>query len=273
MTYKPSPKPNFFKPTHIDYNKMETYLWGDNESGNVRDWIFVSNESLHQIIFGIEPGEGFKHSEEYRTIFGADELMYVLSGTMIITNPETGETHRVTKGNSVFFKKDTWHHAFNYSPDYLQVLEYFSPPPLTGTSGMYAKKKKLLENSLYERNNYFYPSKDFIPSKSFRIINQDDYIWSLNGPNQEVLIGTIVKTENLIVKNIKLFPNKVSHSLKFDKCISFLSLDSNIRVSINNEKNFNLNSKDGLYIPSNTEFRFDNLNNHEANLIFCVGIK
>ena len=62
---------------------------------------------------------------------------------MVINNPETGETHRVTKGNSVFFQKDTWHHAFNYSNDYLQVLEFFSPPPITGTSGIYAKKKTI----------------------------------------------------------------------------------------------------------------------------------
>ena len=35
-----------------------------------------------------------KHSDQYRTIFGADELMYVLSGVLIINNPETGETHK-----------------------------------------------------------------------------------------------------------------------------------------------------------------------------------
>ena len=93
----------------------------------------------------------FKHSEEYRTIFGADELLYVLSGVVIINNPETGETHRINKGESVFFRKDTWHHAFNYSNDFLQVLEFFSPPPSTGTSGLYAKKKKLLKNSKYIR--------------------------------------------------------------------------------------------------------------------------
>ena len=62
MTYKPSPKPNFHEPTHIVYNKMETYMWGGDEAGKVKDWIYVSNESLHQIIFGLEPGNNFKHS-------------------------------------------------------------------------------------------------------------------------------------------------------------------------------------------------------------------
>ena len=101
MTYKPSPKPNFFEPTHIVYNQIETYMWGDEEAGKVKDWIYISNESLHQIIFGLEPGNNFKHSDQYRTIFGADELLYVLSGVLIINNPETGETHKILPGESV----------------------------------------------------------------------------------------------------------------------------------------------------------------------------
>ena len=46
MTYKPSPKPNFDKPTHIKYDSMETYIWGDDVAGKVKDWIYVSNLSL-----------------------------------------------------------------------------------------------------------------------------------------------------------------------------------------------------------------------------------
>ena len=100
MTYKPSPKPNFYEPTHIKYQLMDTYIWGDEESGRVKDWIYVSNESLHQIIFGMDSGSSFKHSNQYRTVFGADELLYVLSGTLVINNPVTGETQKINKGES-----------------------------------------------------------------------------------------------------------------------------------------------------------------------------
>ena len=55
MKYKQSTKPNFDKPTHIKYDAMETYIWGDDIAGKVKDWIYVSNLSLHQIIFGMEP--------------------------------------------------------------------------------------------------------------------------------------------------------------------------------------------------------------------------
>ena len=272
MTYKPSPKPNFHEPTHIDYKKMETYMWGDDEAGKVKDWIYVSNKSLHQIIFGLEPGGSFKHSDQYRTIFGADELLYVLSGVLIINNPETGETHKILPGESVFFKKDTWHHAFNYSEEYLQVLEFFSPPPITGTSGAYAKEKKLLKNLKYKRDNYSYPSENFKNENAFKIIRSSNYIWSLEGKNKQSLIATLVKTINLDVKIINLQSLQESDIFKFKNHTTYLSLTDNLEVNLDNHKKFILNKKDGLYLPHDTSFKLKNLNNFEANIILCIGI-
>ncbi|MDC0161605.1 cupin domain-containing protein [bacterium] len=273
MTYKPSPKPNFFKPTHIKYNSMDTYIWGDEEAGNVKDWIYVSNENLHQIIFGMKPGGNFKHSDQYRTIYGADELLYVLSGVLIINNPKTGETQKINKGESVFFHKDTWHHAFNFSNEYLQVLEFFSPPPITGTSGVYGKKQELLKKSIYNRDKEFTIDKSFINQKSFKIITENDYIWSIEGPNQETLIGTLIKTKYLEVKMITLNAFKKSHIFKFNKNTSYLSLDNKLKIKLSNVKDeFHLQKKDGLYLPSLTEFTIENLNDRDAKIIVCVGI-
>ena len=80
MVYKPSPKPDYAKSTLIKYSAIKIHMWGDEISGYVKDWIYVSNKHLHQIIFGLKPGSNFKHSQSFRTIFGADEFLYVLSG-------------------------------------------------------------------------------------------------------------------------------------------------------------------------------------------------
>ncbi|MBT4951572.1 MAG: cupin domain-containing protein [Pelagibacteraceae bacterium] len=273
MTYKPSPKPDFDKPTHIKYDLIEPYMWGDEKTGKVKDWIYVSNLSLHQIIFGLEPKGNFKHSDQYRTIFGADEFLYVLSGVLIINNPENGETHKVNAGESVFFRKDTWHHGFNYSDDYLQVLEFFSPPPLTGTSGLYAKEKKLLEKSIYKRQDISFHNNDFKNENTFKIIKKDNLVWSLEGPNQEVLIGNYVKTEFLNVKLITLLPFQKTHVFKFDNNTSYLSLNDNIKVSINNNnQEYKLNKKDGLYIRANNKFTLENKNDFNVEIILCEGL-
>ena len=44
MAYKPSPRPSYSMPTHIEYNNMKFHKWGDEEAGYVDDWIYISNE-------------------------------------------------------------------------------------------------------------------------------------------------------------------------------------------------------------------------------------
>ena len=61
---------------------------GRRESGEVADWIYVSSDKIHQIVFGLPPGGVFRHSEAYRTIFAADIVYYVLAGTLVLSNPQ-----------------------------------------------------------------------------------------------------------------------------------------------------------------------------------------
>lgn len=130
MSYTASPRPTFDGPTYIPYEAASRHLWGDKIAGEVSDWIYVSSSKIHQLVFGLPPGGWFRHSADYRTIFAADEIYYVLSGVLALNNPETGEVHRAVPGEAVFFRRDTWHHGYNLSSEPLRVLELFAPPPL-----------------------------------------------------------------------------------------------------------------------------------------------
>ena len=149
MAYKSSPRPTFDRPTHIPYAGVTRYLWGDDESGKVDDWIYVSSAKIHELVFGLPPGAAFRHSTEFRTVFGADEVLYVLEGTYISANPETGEVHVANEGEAIFFRKDTWHHGFNGGTGPVRVLEFFAPPPSTGTSGAYARTQALCRQAAF----------------------------------------------------------------------------------------------------------------------------
>ena len=111
-TYSPSPRPTFDGPTAIPYSSVTRHVWGDAEAGEVADWIYASTDKLHCLVFGLPVNGAFRHSREFLTVFGADEWLCVLEGTLAISNPETGEVERIPTGGSVFFRKDTWHHAF-----------------------------------------------------------------------------------------------------------------------------------------------------------------
>jgi quercetin dioxygenase-like cupin family protein len=147
--YQPSPRPSFAGPAVIAGADATRHVWGDPESGEVLDRIYVSNDRIHQLLFEIGPGGQFTHSASFRTVFGADEVLYAIDGDLVVANPETGQVVRVAAGEAVFFGPDTWHHAFNWGTGPVRVLEFFAPPPATGTSGAYAQQRPLLGGSNY----------------------------------------------------------------------------------------------------------------------------
>ena len=195
MGYRPSPRPSFDAPTAIRAADAVRHTWGDEEAGFVEDWIYVSSQRIHAIVFGLPPGGAFRHSESFRTVFAADELLHVLQGTLVLANPETGEVVRVEPGESVFFRRDTWHHGFSYGDEPLRVLELFAPPPATGTSGAYARTRPYLEESVYAVEGVVGSLADARPAVgSLRVLRREDSVWRLD---RDVLVGLLVSTEHL----------------------------------------------------------------------------
>ena len=144
-----SPRPVFDGPALVRRADVTRHVWGEPASGEVFDWIYASTELVHMLVFGLAPGTEFRHSEAYRTIFAADEVLHVLQGTLVIADPERGEVQRAQAGESVFFRRDTWHHAFALGPEPVRVLELFAPPPAAGASSAYARAQPYLETSRY----------------------------------------------------------------------------------------------------------------------------
>ena len=202
MGYKPSPRPSFEVPTVLRADEVVRHTWGDEAAGFVEDWIYVSSQLIHAIVFGIPPGGRFTHSESFRTVFAADELLYVLQGTLVLANPENGEIVRAEPGESVFFRRDTWHHGFSYGDEPLRVLEFFAPPPATGTSGAYAQTRPYLETSTYADDRvlgHLDGSSDSAGAGSFRLLQRGDAVLRLD---RDVLVGLLASTEHLTVGTV-----------------------------------------------------------------------
>jgi quercetin dioxygenase-like cupin family protein len=208
MGYKPSPRPSFDGPTAIRAADAVRHTWGDEESGFVEDWIYVSSQLIHAIVFGLEPGGAFRHSDSFRTVFAADELLYVLQGTLVLANPETGEVVRAEPGESVFFRKDTWHHGFSYGDEPLRVLELFAPPPATGSSGAYARTRPYLDESVYADDGVVGNLADERPvDATLRILRREDSVWRLD---RDVLVGLLVSTEHLTAGTVRVPAGRTS---------------------------------------------------------------
>jgi len=253
MVYKPSPRPTFAGPAAIRAGDAVQHVWGDEEAGLVQDWIYVSSERIHAIVFGLPPGGAFRHSDAFRTVFAADELFHVLAGTLVLANPETGEVVRAERGESVFFRRDTWHHGFSYGDDDLRVLELFAPPPSTGTSGAYARTKPFLHESVYADDRVLGRSLGAADTPSLRLLRPGDATWRLD---TGILVGLLASTEHLTVATMRVPPGQSStgESHAGDE---FLYVTAGTLRVVAAEVDATLGPGDGFYVPAGVPHRYE----------------
>jgi len=254
------------------------HLWGDGESGEVPDWIYVSSEKIHHLVFGLPPGGMFRHSEGFRTIFAADELMYVLSGTMVIADPQHGEVHRVGRGDAIFFRRDTWHHALNFGSDQLRVLEFFAPPQAAGTSSSYARTKEYLAEPRYRDERWIgrWPmsSSERAASCRIKVLGAVDRLGSLEG--RGALVETLVSTEHLTAGRIVLRPGGCTEPRRHGGDATFHVVDGRVNALLtegpnaNDQRWFELQPDDGFFVPEGTVYELRNVTAAQSEVMFAV---
>lgn len=270
VSYSPSPRPTFDRPTLIPRRSATCHIWGDADSGEVMDWIYVSSDKIHALVFGLAPGGAFRHSREFRTVFGADELLHVLSGSMIIANPETGEVRVVEAGSDVFFRADTWHHAFAHGEDPLRVLELFAPPPSNGTSGAYSRTRPFLEQSTYEQTLVGVPPTAGDRVSTLAQLHESDVAYRLDGT---VLAGALAITEHLAVNRISLSPGSQSaiHEHPGDEVVYGLTGNVVVRAWAGSRTFvFEAEPDDVVYLPQGTAHEYRNFESATATALVGV---
>lgn len=275
MAYKSSPRPTFDGPAPIPYGKVTRHVWGDAEAGFVDDWIYVSTMQIHQLVFGLPPGRGFVHSESFRTVFAADEVLTVLMGTMVIANPETGEVQVVNTGESVFFQKDTWHHAWAWGDAELRVLEYFAPPPATGTSGKYAATRPYVSVPKYEQPGLMHnwPAGRAGAKKTLHVLLEADRLWTLDPASPGVLTGIVASTDQLTAGCVRLSAGAQSSTRVHGGATGLYVTEGRLNILIEDEAAeppvwFELHPGDGFYIPEGCRYRFFNMGGVQAECLF-----
>jgi quercetin dioxygenase-like cupin family protein len=275
--YTPSPRPTFDRPTAIRYEELARHVWGDAASGEVMDWIYVSSAKIHQLLFGLAPGRSFRHSDQFRTVFAADEVLYVLSGMLVISNPMTGEVHQVEAGEAVFFRRDTWHHAVSYGEDELRVLELFAPPPAAGTSGSYARTRENLVDVKYTDDaalqRWPMDSATIRRAQTMRVVRRNDRLWRLEGQDDPALVGILASTEHLTVATMDLRPGQRTDIQRHAGDKSGYVLDGTIGIRFGADAGrewLEVGPGDGFYLPEGVPHRFYNPSSASARMIFGV---
>jgi quercetin dioxygenase-like cupin family protein len=266
-----SPRPTFDGPALVRRADVTRHVWGDPAAGEVFDWIYASTDKVHMLVFGLPPGAGFRHSEDYRTIFAADELLHVLEGVLVIADPETGEVQRAEEGESVFFRRDTWHHAFALGPQPLRVLELFAPPPAAGASSAYARAQPYLEASRYADDTLLgnWPPPR-APDPRLRVIQARDVLYRRD---IGVLTGVLISTEHLTVATLEVGPGEVAaaHEHGGDEVLMALAGSLWVRAWYDGAVHvFELAPEDVCYLPAGCRHEYRNASGSTARAICGV---
>jgi quercetin dioxygenase-like cupin family protein len=266
-----SPRPTFDGPALIRRADVTRHIWGDAAAGEVYDWIYASTERVHMLVFGLAPGGAFRHSEDFRTIFAADELLHVLEGVLVIADPETGEVQRAGTGESVFFRRDIWHHAFALGPEPLRVLELFAPPPAAGASSAYAREQPYLERSRYADDallGHWPPASP--PDARLRVLRPADVLWRRD---LGVLCGVLVSTEHLTVATLEIGPGEAAapHEHGGDEVLMALGGTLWVRAWFDGAVHvFELEPEDVCYLPAGSRHEYRNAGGATARAICGV---
>jgi mannose-6-phosphate isomerase-like protein (cupin superfamily) len=247
--YAPSPRPTYDAPTRVGRSDIKHHVWGDQQSGLVGDWVYASTGKLHVLEFGLAPGRWFKHSPSFRTVFAADEVLFVLQGAMLACNPETGEVIECLAGESLFFRKDTWHHVRAQGTEPLRVIEFFAPPPSQGTSGSYAMKQRYLETPVYRRDALLGNCIGAAAAGTLHRLGPRDRALRLEG---EILVGLIASTEHLTVAELEVPAGATGERTAHggDAMIVGLTGELMVRTHWNGTaSSFAIGQRDAVFVP------------------------
>jgi quercetin dioxygenase-like cupin family protein len=265
-----SPRPTFDGPAAIPSGSAVRYLWGDDVSGEVSDWIYASTDLIHMLVWALPPGGKCLHSDSHRTVFGADVTYFVLGGTLVLANPESGEVRVAEAGEAVLFRRDTWHHIFSHGLDLLRVLEFFAPPPSTGTSRKYAQTLPLLKEVRHANDELLGRWPLVQPEPTLHLRTASDTLWRRDG---DALVGITVSTEHLTVGTLSLLPGCHSDTREHEGDETLYVIDGvlNVRTwSEGSEGWHELHQGDGFYCPAGTPHRYSNVSGGIAKAVFGV---
>lgn len=265
------------QPKVLRYADLERRTWGDEQTGRLSDWFYADDVDLNLNIVGMAPQGAALNSPNNPTIFGADELFYVIEGVMVQSNPVTGEVYVVNPGEAIFFRKDTWHFQWNYSNSQLRMLEFFQPAPKAGTGGSYARAQPPLaeapKNGQDELLGRWPMARDEPREQTAWVIRDSSMLWRMEGTvrGREILVGILASTEHLTAGKMNFVGGQRSCEYEHggEKVIYVESGELHVEFP-DTKKWVELGPWDGLRIPAGTRHSFYNMSHDPATCLFSV---
>jgi len=116
-------------------------------------YLFLSTNRLSATQFSVPPGGYFEPYD----IHGGDEVYYVLCGSALVFNPETGQTYRAEAGDIFYIPLGTWHQTYNVGREMLTIIPAFAPKMWTdnlGTEVVFKGTARFYKGKEFDASDY-----------------------------------------------------------------------------------------------------------------------
>ena len=264
---RPTPRPQFDGPHLLSRDDAAHHVWGDAIGGFVTDRVISSTDQLHVLEFELPPRGWFRHTADNPTLFAADVAYLCLTGTLVLVDPETGETAVAPAGSGIYFGRDTWHHGFALGDQTTRVIEFMSPPPSRGTASTYGKSRPLLVEASYADRRWAgrWPEALSEQRASRRLLplRVEDALLSFRDDSPDHLVRTLLETPFLVVSRGTVQPGTVDEfRVVADELVLRLvegELWVDVRATAGAEPSYwvgCLRAGDACFVPAGHEVRF-----------------
>ena len=287
MTAKPSllqaPKGviKFDKPTLVRRSEAVRFLWGDEQAHFVPDLIYGRGERMAALIFKLSPGEYFRTSDTWRTVYDQDRYYFVVCGELTIQDPETGDVAVAQTGEAIYWRGARYHFGYNFNFQETMVLDWYAPQerpphvPEIATSGT----KRRLERRVDEREDLLrnWPNAASVDrlmrEKEGRVValRRADALSFIHGEKTPVRMDIFASSANLTAGVFDLRPSIMSEPEVHGGDETLFALAGCVHVYLPDSYDwFELHPLDCLYLPEGTRHQYANSGSSVATAAFCV---
>jgi gentisate 1,2-dioxygenase len=274
----------FTEPTLVRYEEATRFLWGDEESHQVYDWIYGSGEHLSSLIFSLRPGEYFRYSKTWKPLYNQDRFYYVYQGNLAIHDPGSGEVAVASEGEAIYWRGNKWHFGYNFGQRETLVLDWAAPRERAGNVPeieVSRKKPDLPEivGGQYELLGQWPMERNRVQDTAWReggmvTIGREHCLHLISGAEKPTLVSLFVSTPVITAGVIDLRPGHMAEGEAHPGDEVLFATRGRLNVYLPKTYDwFELQPKDSLYLPEGVTHQYANYSDEPIQLVFAVAPK
>lgn len=268
-------------PTVIRFEEATRFLWGDEESGEVSDFIYGGGTRISSFMYALRPGASFRWSETWKPLYNQQRLYYVYQGSLVGHEPESGQIAVAQEGEAIFWKGNKYHFCYNFGQTEALILDVWAPGgfPVDRAEVEESRQKPDLKEVINGRFDLLGQWPMARPAHEQQSWNQGDMmtlrradcLHVLSGAKNPILVALFASTDEFTAGYVELQPGVMADGETHPGDEALFVTRGRLNVYLPDTYDWiELNPKDSFFIPEGVTHRYCNHTHEMAEFFFTV---